>query len=157
MLYPNSLFKEFCNGFSLKKIIFQGSVWLILRVISVQRFKMSCLTLVKKYFLMFLQSGGRDWVASLRSQKKNGKVLWKTSLSSRWSWGPLALTLPSLERSLIRCDNFVIKLRNVKKCFRFNYRPRLLFCLFFVQLGTLFRHQIILSKGYCFTLAYWGR
>ena len=90
-------------------------------VISVQRFKMSRLTLVRKYSLMSLQSVGMDWVTSLRSQMKNGKVLWKNSVSSR---GLLALTLPSLEQSLIRWDNFIIKLRNVKKCFRFIYRER---------------------------------
>ena len=75
---------------------------------------------------------------------KNGKVLWKNSVSSR---GLLALTLPSLEQSLIRWDNFIIKLRNVKNCFRFIYRERELFCFFFVQLGTLFGHKILLSKG----------
>ena len=90
-------------------------------VISVQRFKMSRLTLVRKYSLMSLQSVGMDWVTSLRSQMKNGKVLWKNSVSSR---GLLALTLPSLEQSLIRWDNFIIKLRNVKKFFRFIYRER---------------------------------
>ena len=90
-------------------------------VISVQHFKMSCLTLVRKYSLMSLQSVGMDWVTSLRSQMKNGKVLWKNSVSS---WGPLALTLSSLEQSLIHWDNFIIKLRNVKKCFPFLHRAR---------------------------------
>ena len=88
-------------------------------VISVQRFKMS--RLFRKYYLMSLQSVGMDGVTSLRSQMKNGKDLWKNSVSSR---GSLALTLPSLEQSLIRWDNFIIKLRNVKNCFRFVYRER---------------------------------
>ena len=90
-------------------------------VISVQRFKMSRLTLVRKYSLMSLQSVGMDWVTSLRSQMKNGEVLWKNSVSS---WGPLALTLSSLEQSLIHWDNFIINLRNVKKCFPFLHRAR---------------------------------
>ena len=76
-------------------------------VISVQRFKISCLTLVRKYSLMFLQSVGMDWVTSLRSQMKNGKVL-------------SSPTRPSLERSLSRWENFIIKLRNVKKMFSFH-------------------------------------
>lgn len=64
-------------------------------------------TLVKKYSLMSLQSGGMDWVTSLSSQTKNGKVLWKNSVSSCRA-RTLAPPLP--ERSLIRWDNFTIKL-----------------------------------------------
>ena len=42
-------------------------------VISVQHFKMSPLTFVRKYSLMSLQSVGMDWVTSLRSQMKKGE------------------------------------------------------------------------------------
>ena len=100
---------------------------------------------------MSLQSGGMDWVTSLRSQMKNGKVLWKNSESS---WGPLALTMPLLERSLIRWDNFIAKLRNVKKFFRLSVaRDSFSVSSGFVQLGTLLGHKILLSKGYCFLLS----
>ena len=56
-------------------------------------------TLVKKYSLMSLQSGGMACVTSLRSHIKNGKVLWKNSVSSR---GATMLPRSLFERSLIR-------------------------------------------------------
>ena len=48
-----------------------------------------------------------DWVTSLRSHIKNGKVLWKYSVSSQRL---LKLDPSLLERSLIRLDSFTMKL-----------------------------------------------
>ena len=57
-----------------------------------------------------MQSGGMDWVTSLRSHIKNGKVLWKYSLSSQRL---LKLDPSLLERSLIRLDSFTMKLNTM--------------------------------------------
>ena len=58
-----------------------------------------------------------DWVTSLRSHIKNGKVLWKYSVSSQRL---LKLDPSLLERSLIRLDSFTMKLntmlRNNRQC-----------------------------------------
>ena len=51
-----------------------------------------------------------DWVTSLRSHIKNGKVLWKYSVSSQRL---LKLDLSLLERSLIRLDSFTMKLNTM--------------------------------------------
>ena len=51
-----------------------------------------------------------DWVTSLRSHIKNGKVLWKYSVSSQRL---LKFDLSLLERSLIRWDSFIMKLNNM--------------------------------------------
>ena len=51
-----------------------------------------------------------DWVTSLRSHIKNGKVLWKYSVSSQRL---LKLDPSLLERSLIRLDNFTMKLNTM--------------------------------------------
>ena len=51
-----------------------------------------------------------DWVTSLRSHIKNGKVLWKYSLSSQRL---LKLDPSLLERSLIRLDSFTMKLNTM--------------------------------------------
>ena len=57
-----------------------------------------------------MQSGGMDWVTSLRSHIKNGKVLWKYSVSSQRL---LKLDPSLLERSLIRLDSFTMKLNTM--------------------------------------------
>ena len=57
-----------------------------------------------------MQSGGMDWVTSLRSHIKNGKVLWKYSVSSQRL---LKFDLSLLERSLIRWDSFIMKLNTM--------------------------------------------
>ena len=51
-----------------------------------------------------------DWVTSLRSHIKNGKVLWKYSVSSQRL---LKLDPSLLERSLIRLDSFTMKLNTM--------------------------------------------
>ena len=51
-----------------------------------------------------------DWVTSLRSHIKNGKVLWKYSVSSQRL---LKFDLSLLERSLIRWDSFIMKLNTM--------------------------------------------
>ena len=51
-----------------------------------------------------------DWVTSLRSHIKNGKVLWKYSVSSQQL---LKFDLSLLERSLIRWDSFIMKLNTM--------------------------------------------
>ena len=51
-----------------------------------------------------------DWVTSLRSHIKNGKVLWKYSVSSQRL---LKFDLSLLERSLIRWDSFTMKLNTM--------------------------------------------
>ena len=66
-------------------------------------------TRFKKYSLMSLQSVGVFRVTSLRSQIKNGNVLWKYSVSS---WRGATLGCPSFrERSLTRSDSFTINLK----------------------------------------------
>ena len=71
-------------------------------------------TRFRKYSLMSLQSVGVLRVTSLRSQIKNGKVLWKYSVSSRRA-APLGRS-SFRERSLTRSDSFTInlKIRQVK-------------------------------------------
>ena len=51
-----------------------------------------------------------DWVTSLRSHIKNGKVLWKYSVSSQRL---LKLDPSLLERSLILWDSFMMKLNTM--------------------------------------------
>ena len=75
-----SLFRENSDIINISAAVtksFSGKRLINSFVISVQRFKMSRLTLVRKYSLMSLQSVGMDWVTSLRSQMKSGKVLRK--------------------------------------------------------------------------------
>ena len=78
-----------------------------------------------------MQSGGMDWVTSLRSHIKNGKVLWKYSVSSQRL---LKFDLSLLERSLIRWDSFIMKLNTM---LRNNIQCAILTTKFILYIFTL--------------------
>ena len=68
---------------------------------------------------------------------KNGKVL-------------SSLTLPSLERSLRRWENFIIKLRNVKKMFSFHLSRTIAFLSLLCSAWYSFWAQNPFVKGLLF-------
>ena len=72
-----------------------------------------------------------DWVTSLRSHIKNGKVLWKYSVSSQRL---LKFDLSLLERSLIRWDSFIMKLNTM---LRNNIQCAILTTKFILHIFTL--------------------
>ena len=72
-----------------------------------------------------------DWVTSLRSHIKNGKVLWKYSVSSQRL---LKFDLSLLERSLIRWDSFIMKLNTM---LRNNIQCAILTTKFILYIFTL--------------------